>query len=207
MRIERLVTACALAAAALAACGSSTSIEQTWKPSNAPPPAMHQVVVVMLSRDVSTRHIAEDRMAAQLRHAGVAAVQGYAVLTDDDLANRESAKARLVAAGYDGVIVMRLVGAHQQLQFVPTYWDYSPGWYGPGWWGPGYGGYYETETIVRVETSAYSLRDGRLEYTALSRTIDPASVKNLIDGVTSKVAHALTKQRVVIATSTRPPAG
>jgi len=201
MAIERLVTARTLAAAiVVAACGTTTSLDQTWKP-NTTPPEMHRVVTVMLSRDVTTRHLAEDRMTAKLRHDGIAAVQGYTVLSDADLDNRESAKARLLAAGYDGVIVMRIVGAQQELQYIPTYWGYSPGWYGPGWWGPGYGGYYDVSTVVRVETSAYSLSDGRLEYSALSSTTDPANVKNLIDSVTSKVTHALTKQRVVIATA------
>src|ERR1044071_1445650 len=180
----------------VAAC-ASTSIEQQWK---APQTTqLHRVATVMHSRDVTIRHTAEDDMAQQLRARGVDAVPGYRILSDQDYRDREAAKAKLRAAGFDGVIVMRMAGKDTRLQYVPG--DFGAyGYWGAGWgaWGPGY---YEPETIVRIETAAYSLQNNRLVYSALSRTIDPNSVRSLVSDVSKKVANAMQKQGVVVASS------
>lgn len=190
-----LVTACA-----------STSIEQQWRGPQAT--QLHRVATVMHARDITVRRAAEDDMAQQLRARGVDAVPGYQILSDQDYHDREAAKTRLRAAGFDGVIVMRMAGQETRLQYVPG--DLGAyGYWGPGWggWGPGY---YEPETLVRVETAAYSLQNNRLVYSALSQTIDPNSVKSLLSDVSKKIASAMQKQGVVVASSNRlapPPAG
>jgi len=187
-----LVTACA-----------STSIEQQWKAPQAT--QLHRVATVTHSRDVTIRHTSEDDMAQQLRARGVDAVPGYRILSDQDYRDREAAKAKLRTAGFDGVIVMRLVGKDTRLQYVPG--DFGA----YGYWGAGWGpGYYEPETIVRIETAAYSLQNNRLVYSALSKTIDPNSVGSLVSDVTEKVANAMQKQGVVVASSNQlapTPAG
>lgn len=147
-------------------------------------------------------------MAQQLRTRGVDAVPGYRILSDQDYHDREAAKARLRAAGFDGVIVMRLASKDTRLQYVPGNFG-AYGYWGAGWgaWGPGY---YEPETIVRIETAAYSLQNNHLVYSALSRTIDPNSVKSLVSDVSKKVANAMQKQGVVVASSNQlapAPAG
>lgn len=182
----------------VAAC-ASTSIEQQWRAPQAT--QLHRVATVMHSRNVTVRRAAEDDMARQLRARGVDAVPGYRILSDQDYRDREAAKARLRAAGFDGVIVMRLASKDTRLRYVPGdfgaygYWD--AGW---GAWGPGY---YEPETIVRIETVAYSLQNNHLVYSALSRTLDPNSVGSLISDVTKKVANAMQKQGVVVASSSQ----
>ncbi len=176
----------------VAAC-ASTSIEQQWKAPQVT--QLHRVATVTLSRDVTVRRTAEDDMAQQLRARGVDAVPGYQILSDQDYRDREAAKARLRAAGFDGVIVMRLVGKDTRLQYVPGDFGAYGYW---GAWGPGY---YEPETIVRIETAAYSLQNNHLVYSALSRTIDPNSVRSLISDVSEKVANAMQKQGVVVASS------
>jgi hypothetical protein len=109
----------------------------------------------------------------------------------------------LRAAGFDGVIVMRMAGKDTYLQYVPNNFG-AYGYWGAGWgaWGPGY---YEPETIVRIETAAYSLQNNRLVYSALSRTVDPNSVRSLVSDVSKKVANAMQKQGVVVASSTQLP--
>ena len=93
---------------------------------------------------------------------------------------------------------MRLVGKQQELQYVPATFG---AYWGPAW---GMAGYVQTETIVRVETTAYSLRDEALVYSALSKTIDPMSVSSLIGEVTKTVSHAMEKQGVVAAAPSQP---
>jgi hypothetical protein len=156
----------------------------------------------MLWRNEGVRRSAEDELAARLKQAGVDAVPSYAVLGPDDIKNPQVARERLLAQGFDGAIVMRFVSRQQQVSYVPpTYAGYWGGAYYPA------GGYVDVDTIVRLETAAYSLRDRQLVYSALSRTTDPDDVKALINSVTKKVASALEKERVVVASRQVPPAG
>lgn len=184
------------------ACGSSTSIEQSWKPPGGAAPELHRVVTVMLWRNEVVRRSTEDELAARLRHEGVDAVPSYSVLSPDEVKDPQLARERLIAQGFDGAIVMRFVSRTQEVHYMPpTYAGYWGGAYYPA------GGYMDVDTVVRLETAAYSLRDRQLVYSALSRTTDPGSVPGLISSVTAKVAGALEKERVVVASLPPPPAG
>jgi hypothetical protein len=187
---------CVGVALGLAGCAGSTTMEESWKAPNLPAGDLHNVVTLYISRDGAMRRTAEDSMARKLTHEGVHAVPAYSVLTDADLKDRDQAKAKLAASGYDGVVAIRLVSKETQINAVPPTFD---GYWGMGWgWGWGYDlGYMSTETVVRVQTSVYSLAHNRLVWSGLSKTVDPNSVSSAIDSVTSVVATALEKQQVV----------
>jgi hypothetical protein len=187
--IKTLLLAVAICAAG---CGSNTSIEQSWEPAGSHAD-LHKVVTVMMSKDVTIRRTAEDDMAQRLRAKGVQAVPGYAVLSDQDYADPTAAKSKLMTQGFDGVVAMRLVSKQHQLEYVPATYG---GYWGGAWGGAGY---LDTETVVRVETAVYSLRNDALAYSALSKTIDPTDVNELISSVTTTVANAMEQQGVVAA--------
>lgn len=189
------------AAAALTACaGPSTTIEQAWKsPSST---ELSNVVTACMTRDGALRRTCEDDMARKLLAAGVRATPLYAALPGAEIGERDGTKAKLLAAGYDGVIALRLVSREQQIEYVPGSFDY---YWDSGWWG-GYDGYLYSETVVRIETSAYSLADNQLVWSALSRTVDPDTVREGIDEVAGVAANAMARQRVVAGTL-RPTGG
>lgn len=183
----------------LAACaGPSTTIEQSWRaPDAAQLGGLRNVVTMAVTADGTLRRSAEDQMAAKLAAAGVRATPMYAVLGDAELQNREQAKAKLRTMGYDGVIALRLVSRDQELEYVPGSFDY--------YWGMTYDpGYLYSETVVRIETSAYSLENNRLVWSAISKTIDPDSIREGIDEVTALAASQLQKQGVVAGTPRAP---
>lgn len=184
----------------LAACaGPSTTIEQSWRAPDAQLGGLRNVVTMAVTSDGTLRRSTEDQMAAKLAAAGIRATPMYAVLGDAERQNRDQAKAKLRAMGYDGVIALRLVSRDQELEYVPGSFDY--------YWGMTYDpGYLYSETVVRIETSAYSLEDNRLVWSAISRTVDPDSIREGIDEVTALAASQLQKQGVVAGTP-RPPAG
>jgi hypothetical protein len=191
----------ALVGLALVACaGPHTSVELAWTAPDAQSAQLHRVVTLFVSRDVALRRPAEDEMARQLAMRGVAATPAYQLLTRDDLSSLNSAKAKLKAQGYDGVVTMRMVGHEQKLNYVPSsfdaYWTWASPYFGwPGYYAPGYApGYVYTTTIVRMETEAYSLPDDRLVWAALSKTTDPDNARELIHDVTKTVATRLTDQ-------------
>lgn len=105
------------------------------------------------------------------------------------------AKEKLRTLGADGVVVMRLVDREHQLEYIPPDFDMYWGLAWPGVYSPGYA---YTETIVRMETTAYSLRDIQLVWSALSKTVDPRNARALINDVTKIVAEQLTKRGIVV---------
>lgn len=184
---------------AFCACGSSTTMETTWR-SPHPEATLNNVVAVYISNDGATRRSFEDHMAARLNAKGIHAVPGYSVLTEMDQQDRAAARSKLIAQGFDGVIAVRLIGAHTQIQVEPTF---------IGYWGGAWAydnAYLTTQTIVRVETSVFSLRDDRLVYSAVSRTLDPSSTEAAIASVTKKVAKELHHEGIVATAGGGAPA-
>jgi hypothetical protein len=177
-----------------AACGGSTTIEQSWRAPNLCPSNLRNVVTACISPDGAMRRTVEDSMAQRLAQIGIRTVPAYAVLTDDDLKDREHAKAKLVAGGYDGVVALRLVGKETKIEGMPPTFDGYRGTAWPGVYDPGYS---STETIVRVETSVFSFVDNKLVWSGLSKTVDPNTMRSAIDDVTKVVAEALVKQQIV----------
>jgi hypothetical protein len=179
---------------------SPTTVEKTWTA----PPAMRasplqNVVTVFVSTtdngNITMRRASEDRLARDLAKRGVRATPGYAVLTDEERADTASVKSRLLAMGYDGVVTMRIVERYQELEYMPPtfdgYWGghvhpyYSGGFYSPG--------YAYTESIVRVETSAYSLKNNQLVWSALTR-IETEDAGEVVNESSKVVAQQLTKR-------------
>jgi len=195
-RVARLLP-CIAVVLGFAACGGSTTIEQSWKAPNLAPSNLHNVVTVYMSRDETMRRTVEDSMTQRLAHLGVRAVPAYSVLSDDDLKDRDRAKAKLVAGGYDGVVALRLVGNETKLVATPSTFD---GYWGMAWPGAYSPGYLSTETVVRVETKVFSLADNKLVWSGLSKTVDPNTMSSAIDDVTNVVAKALEKQQIIAST-------
>jgi hypothetical protein len=182
-------------------CGSSTKVEQTWTAPNAQAVAMRNVVTVCFS-DGTIRRTVEDEMARKLAAAGVRATPSYTLLSDQELQERGIARAKLASAGFDGVVALRLVSREQELHYIPPTFD--------GYWGAGWGtvydpGYVASEMVVRVESSAYSLANDQLVWSAITKTIDPDSPRKGIDEVTTVAARELQKQGVIVAAAR--PAG
>src|SRR5262245_52340256 len=117
-----VVAALAGVALVIGCAGPSTTIEQSWKAPRAGFSAPRNLVVIYVSRDGTIRRTAEDEMVAKLVRNGVAATPSYAVLSDDDLRDRNRMKSRLVAGGYDGVVAIRPVSTEPSLDYsgAPT---------------------------------------------------------------------------------------
>jgi hypothetical protein len=178
-------------AALVAVAGCTTaSIDSTWRAPSAP--ELTNVVALAPVRDGASRRSVEDKLAHQLSEHGVRAVPAYSVITDQDRDNRDAMIAKLRADGFDGVVTMRLVGAHQRLAYYPAfdqYWGYA--------WGPYWGGTLVPETVLRIEVNAYSLATKQLVWSAMSKSVDPADSSQAIHDVSKVVAERLARDRVI----------
>ncbi len=71
------------------------------------------------------------------------------------------------------------------------------GYYGSSWDVVHEPGYYQTHTIVRLETNLYDVGTGELVWSGQSETFNPSSLKDSIDSVTKAVAKRLRKESLI----------
>lgn len=195
----RGVVAFCFIAAVTACAGPSTTVDQVWtSPVARAEPPLQKVATIFITDNLTMRHAGEDRLARDLAARGVTATPAYAIFRDGAQTEQElpAIKAKLREMGYDGVVTMRIVDREQQLEAVPGTFDAYWGYWGGGYWGgPGWGayspGYLYTETIYKIETAAYSLRDGRLVWSAVTRTVDPTNADEMVEQTTQLVAGQL----------------
>jgi hypothetical protein len=194
----------------LPACGSSTKFIDTWRnPDIDAPLHFEKIVMVAITQDQSVRRTAEDQMVRNV--ARTEAIPSFQVLPGDQAKDVEYAKRVLVEEGFDGAVTMRLVGVNEETTYVPgqyvsapyyghPYYGYPGGFY--GYYGYSYGvvyepGYTVTNQVVVIETNIYDLRSGELLWTGRSESIDPSSVRSLIDEIAVALGNTLREQGLI----------
>jgi hypothetical protein len=177
---------------AIASC-TTASIETSWRAPNAP--ALTSVVTLAPGPDSAARRNAEDQLAHQLMSHGVRAVPAYSVLNEQQLHDLNGSMSVFRRAGFDGVVAMKMVSAEEHLNYYPTFDGYWGGMWGPGAWGT-----VVPTTVVRIQINAYSLTNNQLVWSAVSKSVDPDSVGELVSDVTKVVSARLEKDHVVGAT-------
>ncbi len=194
-RLWLVVGATIAVAAAELAC-ASTRVTSSWRDPGVGAVRFRKVVGVALARDATLRRLAEDEFVRALGPA--AALAGYAVIPDEEVQDRDRAKARVEAAGADGVVVFRLVGVETEQRWVPpTYYGHAWGYWGwaaPVVYDPGY---LQTDRIVQIETTLYRVSDARLVWAARSETFNPESAEDLIAGVVRAVIDAMRQDALL----------
>jgi hypothetical protein len=200
-RSPKWIATIALAAVAALAC-TATQITSTWRDPGIGPVQLNRVVGVALSQDATLRRLAEDEF---VRVVGApVATAGYAVIGDDEILDRDRARAKLEATDADGVVVFRLVGEEKRERWVPpTYYGSAWGYWGtvaPMVYEPGY---LATDRIVRIETNAYRVSDARLVWSARSETLNPSDAEQVIEEVVRAAVEAMRSDGLLPAAATR----
>ena len=192
-------TLAALGAASFAC--ATTTFQSTWRSPEARPLRLagSKVLALFLGKVPATRRSAEDAMAREISARGAEGVPGYTVLSEEEVKDRDAAKAKLEARGFAGAIVMRVVGTETQYTYEPAYWNrphyrrFWGGYWGWGWqrvWEPGY---LRADKIVSVETLVYSLVQDQLVWAGVSRTVDPARIDRFIAELATAVSKRMAK--------------
>lgn len=179
----------------LAGC-ASTQITSTWRDPAIGPVQFRKVVGIALSSDGTLRRIAEDEF---VRAVGPAiGIAGYAIVSDEELSDRDAVRARVQAAGVDGAVVFRLASVETQERWVP------PTMYGNAWGYWGYAapmvyepGYMTTDRTAVVETNVYNVADARLVWAARSETLNPRNAHALIDDVVRVVVAKMRGEKLL----------
>ena len=109
----------------IAACAPATHLTAVWKDSSVTAPVhFNKVLVAAQIQDQARRRNMENYLAAKIPNS----TPSYRVLNDDDTKNADGARAKVMAGGFDGAIVVRFVGTSTQTTYVPgtTYWGPAP---------------------------------------------------------------------------------
>jgi hypothetical protein len=182
----------------LAACSSTTTeLTNVWRDPTVSSIHFNKVLVVCMSRDQGFRRTVEDRIVSDISNG----VASYTILSEEELRDRDRAKAKVKELGFDGAVITRVAQVEKEQQYMPGTVYATPGPYSPMWgyWGYGWGtayspGYVVETQHVQVTTNVYSVKDEKLVWASRSKTTDPSSVTNLVDEVVDANATAMEKE-------------
>jgi hypothetical protein len=181
--------------------GCAGALESSWRDpaTTADSLRFKQILVVAMARDGSIRRAAEDDLARALEagprgQAGeLKATPSYQVMDDSQLGDAEKTRVMVNAKGYDGLVLLSVLPSQQRITVDPPM--HTPMWGYYGRVGMVYDpGTVRSDTIVRVETNIYSIDDGKLLWSGISRTTNPRDVHSVIEDVVRDVGHALRKE-------------
>lgn len=187
---------------------ASTSLTSSWVSPDYRGGPLKKLAILVMAKDETIRRFAEDQMVQKMP-AGTTATPGY-VLFGKAEADKEKVRATLVKAGYDGVLVSRLVAIDKSETYVPPQTNFVPmrplGGIGPyygnfgGYYGYGYTmmqmtpGYTVENTTIVVETILYKLPDDTPLWTGTTQTLDPRSRPEMVQAIAQLVEEELHKK-------------
>jgi hypothetical protein len=190
----------AVVAGLVVACGTSTSVTRSWKAPDLKPMHFKKILAVCMCQEPGLERSVEDRLASHMKQA----VPAYTVISDDQRRNVDEVRQAVEAAGFDGAVVMQLVGADTQSTYVPGSYYAGPTPYGSMWgyWGYGYGavyqpGYMTHDQIVSFDTKVYSIADQKLLWASRSQSYNPDKVEQLVDDIVAATVSEMQRNGVV----------
>ena len=196
MRLIRSLVCLAL----LAACAPTTEVLNSWADPSAGQVRFKKMLNVCACKDEAMRRTVEDQLSKRI----TGSTSSYTILSQDDLQDRESAKAKVKAGGYDGAVVMVLVSVDRTQTYVPGSAYAVPAPYTSMYGGWGYGwstyydpGYVDTDQLVDFNTNVYRVQDEKLIWASRTQTTDPTSVGSMVDEIISANISEMKKQKVL----------
>jgi hypothetical protein len=182
-----------------AGCDKSKVIH-SWADPDASGYSFSKPIAVAVFKDKQLRKTTEDAIVSNVKK--VKAYPSYQVLKEEELEDAEGAKKILLAEGYDGAIVMRLVWIENKMDFVAasypnyyySYWSY----YSTSWSGAVYSpAYIREDRIIQIETTLFSITDNKLLWVGISESKNPESVSGLVDEIAEVIGKELRKRGII----------
>jgi hypothetical protein len=196
MRLIRILVCLAV----LAACAPTTEVLNSWADPSAGQVRFKKMLNVCACKDEAMRRTVEDQLTKRI----TGSTPSYTVLSETDLQDRESAKAKVKAGGYDGAVVMVLVSVDRTQTYVPGSAYAVPAPYTSMYGGWGYGwstyydpGYVDTDQLVDFNTNVYQVEGAKLIWASRTQTTDPTSVGSMVDEIISANIAEMKRQKVL----------
>ena len=186
----------AAAALALSAC-ASTNLTSKWADPALGTTKFGRIVAVFQHPDGAFRRSLEDAMVRSIPNATPA----YRVVDDADIRDEKRAAGMFRSAGFDAVVLMRVVSLDKETTYVPATmhggampYGRMAGGYSYGWARVYEPGYLRTDRILTVGTSVYDLASEKLVWTSRSETFNPDELPKLVGDVVAANAKAVRQE-------------
>jgi len=188
---------------ALAACAGGTKFVNTWKAPDGAPLSVKQgdlVIAMVISKEETLRRSGEDFLSDELRQRGLRPIPSFTLIPTEKVGDREGAAAAIQESGAAALFVLRPLAVNKEQTYVPpSYMGAGPysAWgpyYGYGWGAAYSPGYVVTDTVVRVETLVFDLRQNKLLWAGTSETTNPERLdlfmKDLVKAASAQMRRA-----------------
>jgi hypothetical protein len=202
--MARWQAAAAMVALAGVTAAAAPQLKSSWRNMDPAAAPVSKVVVIGFTSEQATRRSMEDALTAEIRKGGATAEPSYTLVPGLLPKEPTAMKEKIVAAGFDGAVVVRVAGVSQEQSWDPGYAPVMPAYYASPWsyWGYWYPyawdpGYLRTDTVVRIEALVYGVRSDVMIWSGLSESTNPPSVRRLIQQVALSVGVELKKRNVL----------
>jgi hypothetical protein len=190
----------------LSGCAPSSSLIYAWHDPSFKAPPLSKMLVIAVRKDVMKRRIWEDAFAGELSKLGVSAISSYSLFPYDP-PDTNQVIATVQTNGLDGVLAILMLPTETNPHYVKGYVSMEPEGVhqGPDWqryWNTylviHHPGYIDTQKVAfRAIDVTTTGNNGRIIWSATSRTADPDSVKDLQRGIAGLVTSKLANQHII----------
>ena len=199
-----LFTLVGIALGVLSSCGG-TNLSYVWKDPRYGGGYLTSVMVVGVSEEAARRRLFEEVFIREFEKRGIKAVASIKVLGPDTRLTRDTVKAEAARLGMDAVLATRLISAgNEEIDQPPSIarmpsasyanvdlyfysWDALSAY--PGALGKQY--------VVRLETNVFDTDTEKLIWTGSSQTVEPESIREIIESLCSNVMDRLRKDKLI----------
>jgi hypothetical protein len=199
-----LFTLVGLALVVLPSCGG-TNLSYVWKDPRHGGGYLTSVMVVGVSEDVARRRLFEEVFVREFEKRGIKAVASIQVLGPDTQLTRDTVKAEAARLRVDAVLATRLISAGKEEIYQPPSVSTMPSDYARSldryFYGFGgqsaYPGTHAKHYVVGLETNVFDTATEKLIWTASSQTVEPESIREIIESLCKNVMDRLQEDRLV----------
>ena len=190
-----------LALGVVAGCSrkTETTVPQSWRSTSYQGPALQKLLIIGVGKTHERRVLFEDALVDAFASEGVVAEASWRSLPKVDPLSAEELRNTIVAGGFDGALLTRLVEVDVRketgvdpLSASPMYTTYREHYdqaHGPSSFDP--------NSDYRFETSLFAVEADQLLWVGRSVTVNPTSVSDGIDSLTRTVARTLKREGLV----------
>jgi hypothetical protein len=188
---------------------ASSDLVNIWRDPSFQAPPLGKVLVIAMRKDATRRRIWEDAFSGELAKHGIMATSSYGLFPEGPPDTNQVA-ATAQADGFDGVIVVLRLQTETSPHYVKGYASMEPE--GAEDNGPYWQRYWNTYLLIKhsghIDSQKVAFRtievmttgnNGRLIWSATSKTADPDSVKDLQTGIATLVVSELVHHIIIKA--------
>lgn len=202
----RSVAVALLALGLLVSCSRTedpmTTVPRTWRIPGYKNVVFKDVMILAVTRDEDARKALEDAFVADLSTDYTRARSSWKILPEHKDLTEETLEKEVRKAGFDSVLLIRLVGVDEDEKYVKPrkYYKREPGknryknYYQYSYEIINEPGYFKTDKTYRLESNLYRTSDAELVWSSHSKTVNPETVDEGVTSVSQAVAGKLLEE-------------